>query len=109
MGNHASALHSAKVLSIVGALVGVQAQNVTNGNFTFISSYALDPNNITAGLPPNCDAEDANLGGGSIVNDTLYIIICAESSDATFLEVPLERDGKCGSYHKSRVSYIANP
>lgn len=62
----------------------VNSQTVTNGNFTFVGSYAI-PSNLTLGN---------YLGGGSIVGNTLKLIVEAERSAAYLASVPILRDCK---------------
>lgn len=61
----------------------VNSQTVTNGNFQFVESY-----NFKYGLGREY------LGGGSIVGNTLYLVVRAEKADSYIASVPVERDGK---------------
>ena len=72
----------------------VNSQNVTNGNFTFVGSYEFP------------SALGAYLGGGSIVNDKLLLIVNAEESDAYLGSVPVLRNCKLSTLaYASSLSY----
>lgn len=60
----------------------VNSQTVTNGNFTFVGSYAFP------------SAKGAYLGGGSIVDDKLLLIVNAEEIDSYLGSVPVLRNCK---------------
>ncbi len=80
-----------RTLALAAALIApVNAQTVTNGNFTFVESHAF-PSNL-----------GAYLGGGSIIDDTLYLIVNAEESDAYMAQIPILRNGKL--YDSSNLS-----
>lgn len=58
----------------------VNSQPVPNGNFTFVGSYASPLNDY--------------LGGGSIVGDTLKLMVGVEEPGAYLASVPITRNGK---------------
>ena len=75
-------------LALVAALLApkVNSQptvNITNGNFTFVGSY--DAQSVLG---------DGYLGGGSIVGDTLLLVVNAESRSSYIASVPVQRDCK---------------
>jgi hypothetical protein len=61
----------------------VNSQMVTNGNFAYIGSYSF---------PRDLGYE---LGGGSIVGDTLYLVVNSEEEDSYIASVPIQRHRKC--------------
>ncbi len=72
-----------RTLALAAALLApVNAQTATNGNFTFVESHAF-PSTL-----------GGYLGGGSIIDDTLYLIVNSEEWDAYMAQIPVFRNGK---------------
>ena len=73
-----------RTFALAAALLApqVNSQTVTNGNFTFVGSY--ETASTLGGF----------LGGGSIVDDTLLLIVNSEFSGSSMASVPILRNGK---------------
>ena len=72
-------LFKIQVLASIASIVPmVSSQTVTNGNITFLGSYASTPFGY--------------LGGGSIVGNELLLVVLAEYTDSYLASVPIQRN-----------------
>lgn len=67
-------------IAAAALLKKANSQTVTNNNFQLVGSYSF---------PSDLGAE---LGGGSIVGNTLYLVVNSERADSYIASVPVERD-----------------